>query len=195
MVYFLCVVRRFPTRFFPFFKKGLMATLCRTPSRGAVEYAWNTAVISHSLVRWNAYMVGLFLFRGYLGPGCNCHDVTTTDVRGVVEFTPRSSPALIIQRETTQPRLWVPFTSPDCARPVTPQRNDYSGLDLCCTDPGQHLTTAGYQAGYTVNYVHRDLFDVSNHPSRRAASVESKDATRVAGERGLALRLTASLNK
>ena len=30
-------------------------------------------------------------FSGCLGPGCNCHDVTTIDVRGGVEFTPRSS--------------------------------------------------------------------------------------------------------
>ena len=50
---------------FPFFKNGgLMAILCRTPSRGAVEYARRTAVISYSLVRWNTYMVEGFFIPG-----------------------------------------------------------------------------------------------------------------------------------
>ena len=99
-----------------------MAILCRTPSRGAVEYARSTAVcIAQSCAVEYVYGRKACLFRGILVLG---ETVTTRNGR-----RSRWTSLLLrynLTRESFQRPSWVVFTSPNCVRPVTPQSIDHT---------------------------------------------------------------------
>ena len=99
--------------------------------------------VSHSLVRWNMYMLGRLVYaEGILVLG---ETVTTTNDRRQrwTRLHSLSLSSFVLYnttRESFQRQSGVLFTSPNCVRPVTPQSIDQYAAELCLHNPTRRFS-------------------------------------------------------